>query len=976
MKKVLLLLIALLFNVAIYAQVGCGDIFTDPAGASANYQNNTNYTVTIYPDNPGEAVKVTFNSFATEVGYDALYVFDGNSTNAPQLSSDNDGIHVPGNLPGGYWGTTIPGPFTSTSDDGSLTFMFRSDSTGPAEGWMADVTCVPLISGDCLRPINFAAGNASTSTINLSWTEPNSGATQWEYLILPFENDNPAQSDNGILVSSNPTTVSGLIPATRYSAYIRTKCPAGGYSYWSGKAAFTTKPINDDCANAAEVPVNLSNGCGQVTHGSLAGATASDEVPVLCDGTPDDDVWFKFTATSPTLNVNLRNLPNDVSLNLKLSLYSGNCGALQLVMCSYNPYLTTTSLVVGQTYYLRAFSFASTPAFTEFDVCITTASICATANPVCGVHDYANTTGVGSLGQIGCLYNSPNPTYFSVKIATSGSVSLTMTQSTFDSPTPNLDVDYAAWGPFSSQAEACAAISSGTTPLAGLSTGCSYSANPIETFNIANAVAGQYYILLITNFSNQPGVINIGINPTSTGSIDCSGIRLEAFIDTNNNGTKEIGEPPFTMGEFNYEVNNNGDIHNASSSTGSYIVYDSMVSNSYDINYVFNPQYATAYAAPTTYTDIVVSTGQMTTYYFPVQVLQDYQDLMVSLIPESQPIAGSTYSNKMVFKNNGTQTIASGTIAFDHDGNTAITNVSQAGTVATSNGFTYNFTNLLPFESRSITVTMSVPAIPGVSIGQLLTNNVSGTFAASDFIPTNNNATVTQAVAASYDPNDKTESHGDKILFSSFNANDYLYYTVRFENTGTTEATNISVTDMLDQKIDENSVAMVNASDDYVLDQLGRSLTWRFDGINLPVSVANTAIGKGFLTFRAKLKPGFAVGDVIPNTALIYFDANPAITTNTFETQFVTSLGTATFDQSNIVLYPNPARNSFEITTQGTSESIASIALYDIIGKQVKKVLVNATQATVNVADLSKGVYIVEIYTESQLRQIKKLVIE
>ena len=56
------------------------------------------------------------------------------------------------------------------------------------------------------------------------------------------------------------------------------------------------------------------------------------------------------------------------------------------------------------------------------------------------------------------------------------------------------------------------------------STGCSYSASATEHFNIPNAIAGEYYIILITNFSNQPGFINVAVEDTSTGAIDCSGI--------------------------------------------------------------------------------------------------------------------------------------------------------------------------------------------------------------------------------------------------------------------------------------------------------------------------------------------------------------------------------------------------------------------------------------------------------------------
>ena len=125
MKKHLLLSVLIVLFTSIFSAQAqtpvCGDVFMDP-GQSSNYANNTDYTVTIYPTNPGDKVTVTFTSFNTEATYDGLYIFDGNSINAPQIASANAAANIPGGLAGAYWGTAIPGPFTSTSSDGSLTF--------------------------------------------------------------------------------------------------------------------------------------------------------------------------------------------------------------------------------------------------------------------------------------------------------------------------------------------------------------------------------------------------------------------------------------------------------------------------------------------------------------------------------------------------------------------------------------------------------------------------------------------------------------------------------------------------------------------------------------------------------------------------------------------------------------------------------------------------------------------------------------
>ncbi len=150
-------------------------------------------------------------------------------------------------------------------------------------------------------------------------------------------------------------------------------------------------------------------------------------------------------------------------------------------------------------------------------------------------------------------------------------------------------------------------------------------------------------------------------------------------------------------------------------------------------------------------------------FNFPVTILP-YADVAVTVFPYgAPPRPGFSYSNMIVYRNNGNLPIASGTITFTKDNAVTITNVSQSGTTNTATGFTYDFTNLLPGESRSITVTLLVPTIPTVNLGGTLTNTATVTNVAGDVNANNNQHSLTQVIVGSYDPNDKTESHGDKL---------------------------------------------------------------------------------------------------------------------------------------------------------------------------------------------------------------------
>jgi len=89
-----------------------------------------------------------------------------------------------------------------------------------------------------------------------------------------------------------------------------------------------------------------------------------------------------------------------------------------------------------------------------------------------------------------------------------------------------------------------------------------------------------------------------------------------------------------------------------------------------------------------------------------------------------------------------------------------------------------------------------------------------------------------------------------------------------------------------------------------------------------------------------------------------------------------TGLGNPEVRSEDFVLYPNPAKGSVNVSIAQT-DAIDSIRLYDMIGKLVNKTSgVSASQATLDVSALSKGVYLIEVTTKSQLRLTKKLIIQ
>lgn len=209
----------------------------------------------------------------------------------------------------------------------------------------------------------------------ITWNT-SSGATGYRVSI----GTSPGGTDiaNQVAVSANTyTPAAPLSSNTTY--YLRvTAVSAAGESSGCSNIVFTTAPgapANDECASAQTLTVNPDLNCGTITSGYTLGATDSGTNPVPCYGTADDDVWFKFVATSATHKISLNNIQSvgDVEDDdTYFQVFSGSCGALTSVFCSDPATGTLTGLTPGQTYYVRVYSYEDTGSNQSFSICVGT----------------------------------------------------------------------------------------------------------------------------------------------------------------------------------------------------------------------------------------------------------------------------------------------------------------------------------------------------------------------------------------------------------------------------------------------------------------------------------------------------------------------------------------------------------------------------------------------------------------------------
>ena len=179
-----------------------------------------------------------------------------------------------------------------------------------------------------------------------------------------------------------------------------------------------------------------------------------------------------------------------------------------------------------------------------------------------------------------------------------------------------------------------------------------------------------------------------------------------------------------------------------------------------------------------------------------------------------------------------------------------------------------------------------------------------------------NTWTTNSTVLCSYDPNDKQatpEGYADQHFILP---TDEIEYRIRFQNTGNASAVDVSIHDQLDlTKLDLSTFYPVVASHSYstIIHNDG-FVEFVFHNINLPDSASNEPGSQGYVVYKIKPLAGVAPGDVIYNTADIFFDDNPAVVTNTtFHTIFSCDMLESVIDVDDVC-----AGETFTYTTYDT----------------------------------------------------------
>ena len=80
------------------------------------------------------------------------------------------------------------------------------------------------------------------------------------------------------------------------------------------------------------------------------------------------------------------------------------------------------------------------------------------------------------------------------------------------------------------------------------------------------------------------------------------------------------------------------------------------------------------------------------------------------------------------------------------------------------------------------------------------------------------------------------------------------------------------------------------------------------------------------------------------------------------------SLGNNSFDNANFTFYPNPVKNTLNLSY---NKEISTVEIFNLLGQKVNSIVVNSNDSQIDMSNLSKGAYMVKVTSDNQVKTLK-----
>ncbi len=335
---------------------------------------------------------------------------------------------------------------------------------------------------------------------------------------------------------------------------------------------------------------------------------------------------------------------------------------------------------------------------------------------------------------------------------------------------------------------------------------------------------------------------------------------------------------------------------------------------------------------------------------------------------------GFTTHYHLLVRNDSPQQTGPVTVTLELDPTLVFLSSTVATSSVSGNTITWELPTFTSFEAMQWYVMVQTPV--GTSLGTLLnsTLTVSNTLPEANLF--NNTYVDEDIVVGSFDPNDKraqTSTRASESLYF-IDEDEWIDYTIRFQNTGTFTAEFVVITDTIAPELDMLSFEQGGASHPFtVAFKPGRVIEWRFDDIQLPDSTSDEPGSHGLVKFRMRPVLPLLPGTVLENIANIYFDFNPPVITepSLLVAEFSTGLGEGTNDAS-LRVHPSPASTEIQVEVPWP----ATVCLNDVSGRIVAGPILVSGRERIPLTGLAKGSYLLNAIGFDGQRTTRRVSVE
>ncbi len=818
-----------------------------------------------------------------------------------------------------------------------------------------DVTISAAVA--CPQPSLLAASSITGTSASLSW---NIGCseTAWEIIVTPSGSPVPTATDSGIITTSNPFIVTGLVPATNYCVYVRANCGAGSNSLWTGPTCFATSPVNDDCIGAVSLTVGHVFADNAVTGTNVAATNSNPPAPG-CASFLGGDVWYKVTVpNSGSVTIETNPAALSVISDTGMAVYSGSCGALTLVQCDDDSsasgnfsLISLTGRTPGETLYVNTWDYGN-DNFGQFQI---SAYDCPSTTPAptgdavqvfCNaatigdlyvdgstIQWYATATGGTPLSLTDDLVNGT--TYYASQTIDCESfdrfavaVTISSTPVVSDTSLTNCDDNSDGISVFNlTDAEASITSETGVTftyfeSYFDAASNVNAIANPTSYTNTSNP---QSLYVKIVNTYGCSGLIELVLNVTSTAAP--TGNAAQTFCGASTLADLVVTGTSITW----YDAATAGNVLPSSTALVSGTTYyASQIDNSCEsalrlaVTATENCPFSGCLNDPN---------GQYPFVAFTPGCLGVPQSIATDCYAGEYSLVNVTLGETYIFSSS----IATDVITIGDDTGTTVYTFGTGSVTWTSTltgqirFYTHADTNCTDNQDTRIrAVQCGTPVAPPANddCNGATALTPGGVFGDNPLVGTNLGATASTGVA---DPTCSSYSGGD------------VWYSVVVPASGniTFETDSDGTSDVTDTGIEAYSGACGS------LTSLG----------------CDDDSGNGFFSLLSltSLTPGSTI-------YLRVFDYDNA-EYGTFQVSaYDGSLATNTFDTSKFNYYPNPVKDVLNLSY---SQNISKVQVMNLLGQEVITKSINSNQSQIDMSNLPQGTYLVKVTSENQVKTIK-----